>query len=314
MAPSRPPPGGTASRASSASCSCGADAEPYSFTCPQVVVHSAFHGTDHPRHGARASLLLVAGALVATYLVAAAVAVRVATRSREVPVPDLAGRTVREAGALLEDRGLTLRVDENRRVHPTVPEGHIAQQDPPAGVIARRPRGVKVWVSLGPRATIVPDSHGPDRADRAAAAPAGWPGAWQGCRRSASAELPRRRRRRADAGRRGRGPTGVAARESRRARPSYVMPDLIGVDGERAAEFLRARGFRVDRRRRPSVSRRAGGIVMRQTPAGGFQIAPGEPSRSRSADERAASRRPSFPPISRGWARRSRRPNAAAPT
>jgi hypothetical protein len=42
-------------------------------------------------------LLVIVGALVATYLVSAAVAVRIAARAREVPVPDLAGRTVREA-------------------------------------------------------------------------------------------------------------------------------------------------------------------------------------------------------------------------
>ena len=57
----------------------------------------------------------------------------------------------------------------------------------------------------------------------------------------------------------------------------YVMPDLIGVDGSRAAEMLRSRGFRatvVGDHPYPGVSP---GIVLRQSPQAGFQIAPGEP-------------------------------------
>ena len=58
---------------------------------------------------------------------------------------------------------------------------------------------------------------------------------------------------------------------------SYVMPDLIGVNGDRAAEILRARGFRVavvGSNPYPGV---AAGVVLRQSPQAGFQIGPGEP-------------------------------------
>ena len=58
---------------------------------------------------------------------------------------------------------------------------------------------------------------------------------------------------------------------------SYVMPDLIGVNGERAADILRNRGFRVavvGSQPYPGV---APGIVIRQSPQAGFQIGPGEP-------------------------------------
>ena len=57
----------------------------------------------------------------------------------------------------------------------------------------------------------------------------------------------------------------------------YVMPDLIGINGERAAELMRTRGFRatvVGDHPYPGV---AAGIVLRQQPQAGFQIAPGEP-------------------------------------
>jgi beta-lactam-binding protein with PASTA domain len=58
---------------------------------------------------------------------------------------------------------------------------------------------------------------------------------------------------------------------------SYVMPDLIGVNGDRAAEILRNRGFRVavvGSNPYPGV---AAGVVIRQSPQAGFQIGPGEP-------------------------------------
>jgi beta-lactam-binding protein with PASTA domain len=58
---------------------------------------------------------------------------------------------------------------------------------------------------------------------------------------------------------------------------SYVMPDLIGVNGDRAAEILRARGFRVAVVGTTPYPGVAAGVVIRQSPQGGFQIGPSEP-------------------------------------
>jgi serine/threonine-protein kinase len=58
---------------------------------------------------------------------------------------------------------------------------------------------------------------------------------------------------------------------------TYVMPDLIGVNGDRSADLLRVRGFRVavvGDHPYPGVP---SGIILRQNPQAGFQIAPGEP-------------------------------------
>ena len=54
------------------------------------------------------------------------------------------------------------------------------------------------------------------------------------------------------------------------------MPDLIGVNAQQAAEVLRVRGFRVAlvaEQPYPGRARRAS--CLRQSPLGGFQIAPG---------------------------------------
>ena len=221
-------------------------------------------------------LLFLAGALFLTYLAFAAIGMRVALRTREVQVPVLSGRTVNEATALLTETGLNLKVEEGRRLDPKVPAGQIVLQEPAAGVSTRRERSVKVWVSAGPRSMVVPALSGESERTarlrlqqeglglgamaeiRSADYPAGTVVAQFPAPKTAGAQVAL-----------------LINQGERGAR--YVMPDLIGVNGERAAEVLRARGFRatvVGEHPYPGV---AAGIVLRQSPQGGFQIAPGEP-------------------------------------
>src|SRR5918999_102931 len=101
-------------------------------------------------------LLLLGGALLLTYVLFAAAAMRVALKTREVVVPDLTGKTVSAATASLSQAGLSLKVEEGRRIDPKVPAGQILTQEPQAGLRPRRQRSVKVWVSGGPRATMIP--------------------------------------------------------------------------------------------------------------------------------------------------------------
>jgi beta-lactam-binding protein with PASTA domain len=54
------------------------------------------------------------------------------------------------------------------------------------------------------------------------------------------------------------------------------MPDVIGMNGERAADALRSRDFRVTitgSQPYPGVPQ---GTVVRQQPAGGFKVGPGD--------------------------------------
>ena len=101
-------------------------------------------------------IFLLVGALAVTFLLFFGVSMRVALRAREVRVPSLVGRSVNEATQRLADLGLGLRIDENQRPDERIPAGSIVQQDPAAGVQARQQRTVRVWVSSGPRTTIVP--------------------------------------------------------------------------------------------------------------------------------------------------------------
>jgi hypothetical protein len=219
-------------------------------------------------------VLVLLAALGATYLLSAFLSARIAMRAREVTVPDLAGRSVNQASATLDDLGLTLKIDDNRRV-----DQGACRCDPAAG--------------SGAGSACPPTAIDPRVGERRR-------------RRDAGPVTGRRhrtqRRRPAAAGRsrleRHRGspthdyaPDAVIAQDpapgshsgsvallvNRADRGvSYVMPDLIGVDGDRAAELLRKRGFRVALVGTEPYPGAPAGIVIHQTPAGGFQVGPGE--------------------------------------
>jgi len=221
-------------------------------------------------------LLLLGGALAATYVLFAAASMRVALRSREVQVPDLTNRTANDASGIAAELGLTLKVDDSRRLDPKIGAGRVVAQEPAAGSTARRQRTLKIWLSAGARASIVPALIG--ETERTAQMRL----TQDGLTLSDVAEIrsqtfapdvivgqtpPAR-----TAG------ASVALLINRGERgASYVMPDLIGVNGDRAADILRGRGFRVavvGSNPYPGV---AAGIVIRQSPQAGFQIGPGEP-------------------------------------
>jgi eukaryotic-like serine/threonine-protein kinase len=220
-------------------------------------------------------LFVLAAALLVTYLLFAATAMRVALRVREVRVPDLRNRTVTEATTTLADEGLALRVDDTQRLDPGVQAGRIAAQEPQPGVTTRRQRSVRVWLSSGPRVTTIPRLVG--EAERAA----------QARLQEDGLALVRRSEMRSNEyapdtvvaqepppGARG---TEVSLLVNRGERSdSYVMPDLIGVNGSRATELLRPRGFRVAIVGELPYPGVPPGIVLRQSPAAGFQIAAGE--------------------------------------
>jgi len=223
--------------------------------------------------------VLVGGALVLTYFLFAAASMRLALKTRDVIVPPLNGKTVAEAASILAASGLNLKVEEARRVDASVPSGQVVNQDPQTGVKTRRERSVKVWISGGPRAATVPALVG--ESERTAQLRV----QQDGLQLAAVAEIrsgdytagtvvaqnpaPKQTT-----------PTGarISLLVNRGERgQSYVMPDLIGVNGDRAADLLRSRGFRVSVVGDHPYPGVPAGIVLRQSPQGGFQIGPSDP-------------------------------------
>ena len=229
-----------------------------------------------PRLWGAGKRLLIAGGLLVTYIVFAAASMRIALRSRDVIVPSLSGKTVNDASAALTSSGLNLKVEEARRPDPVVPAGRIITQDPEPGARTRRQRSVKVWVSAGPRITQVPMLIG--ESERTAQLRA---------QQDGLTLLPEAEIRSADY------PVGTVIAQTPPEKTNaeqvsllvnrgergttYVMPDLIGVNGDRAADVLRASGFRVSVVGDHPYPGVPAGIVLRQSPQGGFQVSPGDP-------------------------------------
>jgi eukaryotic-like serine/threonine-protein kinase len=220
--------------------------------------------------------VMLVGALIATYVLFAAASMRIALRAREVTIPDLTNRTANDATALASDLGLTLRVDETRRPDPKIAAGRVLAQEPAAGSIARRQRSVRIWLSAGQRSATVPKLVGEtERTAQLRLAQDGLTLSGIAEIRSGSfaqdvviAQMPPAKS--------AAGNVSLLVNRGERG-ASYVMPDLIGVNGDRAAEILRSRGFRVavvGSNPYPGV---AAGVVIRQGPQAGFQIGPGEP-------------------------------------
>jgi beta-lactam-binding protein with PASTA domain len=219
--------------------------------------------------------LLLVGALAATFVVFAVLAARVAVRARDVSVPDLVGRSINDAQALTLGLELQLTVDETRRPDAAVPAGHVIGQEPPAGSSSRRQRSVRVWLSSGPRIARAPALVG--ESQRAAEIRIVQDGLVAGpVAEIRSALYP---------------PDVVVAQDPSAGvqttavrllvnrgedRSSYLMPDLIGVDGGRAADLLRGHGFRVSITAQSIASGLPPGVVTRQAPAGGYQVHPGD--------------------------------------
>jgi len=221
-------------------------------------------------------VLLLIAALGATYLLFAAGAMRIALRTRDVQVPDLTGRTTNEATSAAGNLGLVLRVDETRRPDAKIPAGRVVAQEPAPGSTSRTSRTLRVWLSAGSRAATVPRLVG--ETERAAQLRIQQDGLiLTATSEIQSSDMPtdvvvaQNPPEKSAAGQ-------VALLVNRGERgASYVMPDLIGVNGDRAADVLRNHGFRVavvGSQPYPGV---AAGIVIRQSPQAGFQIQPGEP-------------------------------------
>jgi eukaryotic-like serine/threonine-protein kinase len=220
-------------------------------------------------------LMLLVGGLVATFFVFAAIAMRVAVRALEVRVPTLVGKPVEQARAEATSLGLVVRVDEARRPDAKIPAGHVLGQDPGPGVTARRQRSLRLWVSSGPRIVVAPNLIG--ESERAAQIRL----TQEGVTAATVSEIRDRDY----------PPDVVIAQDpppqSRTSevrllvnrgedRATYVMPDLIGVNGARAADLLRGKGFRVSIVAQQSSPGIPPGVVIRQLPAGGYQVHPGD--------------------------------------
>ena len=221
-------------------------------------------------------LVLLVTALTTTYGLFAVVAMRVALRAREIPVPKVVGLEFADAGRAMEEAGLTLKIDDSHPFSDTVPAGRIASQDPPAGFVVRRGRSVRVWTSAGSRSSVVPNLVGEtERSAQARLTQDGLGVSIAADIRSSDFPADAVVAQDQPAGSRA-NRVGVVVNRGERA-AGYVMPDLIGASSDAALEVLRSHGLRVSVVAQQPYPGVPSGVILRQAPAAGFQVTPDQP-------------------------------------
>ena len=220
--------------------------------------------------------IVLLGAFGLAYAVFALVGLQLALDSREVAVPDLTNLTPAEASVAIAAADLALRIEATPRVNQSIAAGRVADQEPDPAVITRRGRSVKIWLSSGLIPGAAPTLIGAsERAARRRLADASF--ALQGVAEIRSARYPTDAVVAQESPPAGRGQAIWLLVNRGERESTYVMPDLIGVDATTAADVLRAGGFRVTVVGEHPYAGLPAGIVLRQSPQAGFQIAPGEP-------------------------------------
>jgi len=216
-------------------------------------------------------LLILLAALGLTYGAFFFTAMRVTNRAREVKVPNLVGKTVAEADDMLTRVGLVLKSDPTRVPDPKVPAGHVLSQDPGPDETVRRTRAVRVRVSDGLRAALVPAVSGqPERTAELALEGARLPVLGRAQIRSSDypanvvvAQDP-------PAGARSGGVRLLINRPE--DGPSYVAPDLIGLPYARVVQVLRQFPFRLASGGDLVQPNLPTGIIVQQLPQAGSQM------------------------------------------
>lgn len=210
--------------------------------------------------------------LAAVAFLSAITTIRIAIRSRQVQMPNLAGKTVAEAQALLEQRGLELKIAD--RVYDASPAGRVVRQLPPAGTEVKVSQDAHVVVSLGQMKVIVPMLEGASlRMARITLLQAGLQlgEVTEPYMNDSSIDMVIQQTQR----------PGVQAASPRvdvlvpqgPRPPAYVMPFFIGLAGGDAQRQLTSTGFRNIKITPVPAPQWPAGTVIDQTPPAGARAA-----------------------------------------
>jgi serine/threonine-protein kinase len=103
-------------------------------------------------------MLLLVFILAAAAFLSAVTTMRFAIQGREVTMPNLVGKSSADALAILQGRGLQLKVVD--RVYSNLPANAVARQSPPEGERMKAAQNAHVVLSLGPQNVTTPSLVG----------------------------------------------------------------------------------------------------------------------------------------------------------
>jgi serine/threonine-protein kinase len=103
-------------------------------------------------------VMLLVFILAAAAFLSAVTAMRFAIQGREVSMPNLVGKSSADALAIVEGRGLQLKVVD--RVYSDLPANAVARQSPPEGERMKVGQNAHVVLSLGPQNVVTPSLVG----------------------------------------------------------------------------------------------------------------------------------------------------------
>jgi beta-lactam-binding protein with PASTA domain len=103
-------------------------------------------------------VMLLVFILAAAAFLSAVTAMRFAIQGREVSMPNLVGKSSADALAILEGRGLQLKIVD--RVYSDLPSNAVARQSPPEGERMKVGQNAHVVLSLGPQNVVTPSLVG----------------------------------------------------------------------------------------------------------------------------------------------------------
>jgi eukaryotic-like serine/threonine-protein kinase len=207
------------------------------------------------------------------FFLSAVVFSQIILRGETVSVPDLSGRTLPEAKALLQkkDLGLARRGTESSDAWDT---GRIVRQDPASGSRIRVTKVVGIVTSSGSQKVAVPSLEG--RSLEAAIPLLRDSGLFKGritqihTPRAAAGKILAQRPQAAELAERNSAVGLLVSQGDREDR--YVMPDLIGRDAESSIARLRGFQFKIGDIRYSYYPGLGKGVIIRQSPPNGYKI------------------------------------------
>lgn len=207
------------------------------------------------------------------FFLSAIVFSQIVLKGETVSVPDLSGKTVPDAKALLEkkDLGLARLGSESNDAWET---GRIVRQDPAPGSKIRVTKVVGVVTSSGSRKVAVPSLEG--RSLEAAMPLLRDSGLFKGTitqihtPRAAAGRILAQRPQATDLAERNSAVGLLVSQGDREDR--YVMPDLIGRDAEPSIARLRELEFKIGDIRYSYYPGLGKGVIIRQFPLNGYRI------------------------------------------